>query len=99
MSRMSSGSWVPHGPQLFHVPAGGTWAPPVQVVKKSETFHWMDETQRVLDDDKALISKPLVLASLEADETVLLYIVATTQVISAALVVEQEELGHVYKVH
>jgi hypothetical protein len=52
----------------------------------------------VLDDFKMLISKPPVLASPEPSETLLLYVVATTQVISAALVLKQEEPGHVYKV-
>jgi hypothetical protein len=42
----------------------------------------MDETQKALDELKALISKPLVRASLKPGET-LLYVVATTQVISA----------------
>jgi hypothetical protein len=39
-----------------------------------------------------------VLALSEPDETLLLYIVMTTQVVSATLVVEREEPGHVYKV-
>jgi hypothetical protein len=52
----------------------------------------------VLDDLKALISKPLVLALLEPGEILLLYEAATTQVISAALVLEREEPGHVYKI-
>jgi hypothetical protein len=51
----------------------------------------MDEMQRVLDDLKALISKPSVLVSPEPGETILLYVTVTTQAISAALVVEQEE--------
>jgi hypothetical protein len=38
------------------------------------------------------------MASPEPGETLLLYVVATTQVVSTALVVEREELGHVYKV-
>jgi hypothetical protein len=42
----------------------------------------------VLDDLKALISKPPVLALSKHDETLLLYVVATIQVISAALVEE-----------
>jgi hypothetical protein len=58
----------------------------------------MNEMQKVLDDLKALISKPLVLASSVPDKTLLLYVVATTQFVSAALVVEREEPGHVYKV-
>jgi hypothetical protein len=51
-----------------------------------------------LDELKALISKPLVLASLEPGEALLLCVAATTQVISIALLVEQDEPGHVYKV-
>jgi hypothetical protein len=54
--------------------------------------------QKALDEIKALISKPPVLASPEPGETPLLYITATSQVISVALVVEREEPGHVYKV-
>jgi hypothetical protein len=57
----------------------------------------MDKMQKALDDLKALISKSLILASLEPSETLLLYNVATTQVISTALVVEREEPEHVYK--
>jgi hypothetical protein len=52
----------------------------------------------MLDKVKALITKPLVLISLELGETLLLYVVATTQVVNTTLVVEQEEPGHVYKV-
>jgi hypothetical protein len=77
----------------------GERGPPLyKLIKKSDSFHWTDETQKALDDLKALISKPHVLASQEPSETLLLYIAATTQVVSAALVVEREELGHVYKV-
>jgi hypothetical protein len=45
-----------------------------------------------------LISKALILASPEPGETLLLYVVATPQVVSTALIVEREEPGHVYKV-
>jgi hypothetical protein len=69
-----------------------------KLLEKSNSFYWTDETQKVLDELKALISKPPVLASPEPGETLLLYAVATTQVISAALVVEREEPEHVYKV-
>jgi dsDNA-binding SOS-regulon protein len=51
-----------------------------------------------LDKLKALISKPPVWASLERGETLLLYIALTTQVVSAALVVEWEEPVHFCKV-
>jgi hypothetical protein len=72
--------------------------PPYKLLKKSYSFHWTDDTQKALDDLKALISKPPVLASLEPGDTLVLYVVATTQVINAALVVEREEPGHIYKV-
>jgi hypothetical protein len=51
----------------------------------------MDETHKAPDEPKVFISKLSFLASLELGET-LLYVTATTQVVSTALVVEREEL-------
>jgi hypothetical protein len=72
--------------------------PLYKLLKKSDSFRWMEETQKALDDLKALISKPLILALPEPGETLLLYVMKTPQVVSAALVVEREEPGHVYTV-
>ena len=47
---------------------------------------------------KLLLTKPLVLVPPSNGESLLLYIEATTQVVSTALVVEQEEEGHTFKV-
>jgi hypothetical protein len=69
-----------------------------KLLKKSNSFDWMDETQKVLDELKALIMKPLILALPKPGETLLLYVAATTRVIWMTLVVEREEPGHVYKV-
>jgi hypothetical protein len=77
---------------------GERGVPLYKLLKKFDSFLWTDEAQKALHEIKALISKPLVLASLEPSEILLLYVAATTQVISAALVVEQEELEHVYKI-
>jgi hypothetical protein len=63
--------------------------PLYKLLKKSDSFHWTDKTQKALDELKALITKPLVLALSEPGKTLLLYIMTTTQVISAALVVER----------
>jgi hypothetical protein len=71
--------------------------PLYKLLKKCDSFHWMDKMQKVLDD--RLISKPPILASPEPGETLLLYVEATTHVFSTALVVEREEPGHIYKVH
>jgi hypothetical protein len=54
--------------------------------------------QKTLNELNALISKPPILALSEPDETLLLYVAATTQVINVTLVVEREEPRHVYKV-
>jgi hypothetical protein len=40
----------------------------------------------------------MVLAPPEPGETLLLYVTVTTQVVSAALVVERQEPKHIYKV-
>jgi hypothetical protein len=56
------------------------------------------EAQEVLDKVKELIMKALILVPPTDGEPLLLYIVATTLVVSTALVVEQEEEGHTLKV-
>ena len=47
---------------------------------------------------KLLLTRPPILVPLSDGESLLLYIAATTQVVSVALVVEQEEEGHSLKV-
>ena len=47
---------------------------------------------------KLLLTKPPVLVPPSNGESLLLYIAATTQVVSATLVVECEEEGHTFKV-
>jgi hypothetical protein len=69
-----------------------------KLLKKYDSFHWMSEMQKALDELKTLVSMPPVLASPEPGETLLLYITATTQVVSTTLVVEREKPRHVYKV-
>ena len=47
---------------------------------------------------KQLLTKALILVPPTKGEPLLLYIAATTQVVSVALVVEREEEGHAFKV-
>ena len=47
---------------------------------------------------KLLLTRPSILVPLSDGESLLLYIAATTQVVSAALVVEREQEGHALKV-
>jgi dsDNA-binding SOS-regulon protein len=67
--------------------------PLYKLLKMSDSFRSMNEMQKALDDLKALISKPPILASLEPDETLVLYVASTTQVVSTALVVERRNVG------
>jgi hypothetical protein len=69
-----------------------------KLLNNSDSFRWTEETQNALDELKTLITKLSVLALLELDKNLLPYIVAITQVISAALVVEWDQPRHVYKV-
>ena len=56
------------------------------------------EAQVAFDDLKRFLSSPLVLTPPLEGEKLLLYIEATTIVVSTVTAVEQEEVGHVYKV-
>ena len=58
----------------------------------------MPEAQEVLDKVKEILMRAPILVPPTDGEPLLLYIVATTQVVSAALVVEREEEGHAFKV-
>ena len=58
----------------------------------------MPEAQEALDKVKQLLMKAPILVPPTNGESLLLYIVATMQVVSAALVVEREEEGHALKV-
>ena len=59
---------------------------------------WTPEAHEALDKLKVLLTKALILVLPAKGEPLLLYVAATTQVVSAALVVEQEEEGHALKV-
>jgi hypothetical protein len=59
---------------------------------------WTVEAQEALDKLKDLLTKALILTPPAEKEPLLLYITATTQVVSATLVVEQEGEGHALKV-
>ena len=52
----------------------------------------------MLDKLKVLLMKAPILVPLTEGEPLLLYVVATTQVVSAALVIERGEEGHALKV-
>jgi hypothetical protein len=64
---------------------GESGLPLYKLLKKSDSFCWMKETQKVLDELKGLITKPTVLSSPEPSVSLLLYLAVTTQVINKVL--------------
>lgn len=71
--------------------------PLYRLLKKSNSFIWTHEAQQALDDLKHLLTTSLVLVMPMDNVPMLLYISATTQVVSVVLVVEHEE-GQAQKV-
>jgi hypothetical protein len=65
--------------------------PLYKLMKKSNHFTWTPEVQEALDSLKNILKSPPILSALTTEEPMLIYILATTQVVSAALVVEREE--------
>jgi hypothetical protein len=81
----------------FIVRLGERSLPLYKLMKKSDHFTWTPEAQDALDSLKNMLKSP-ILTALTPEEPILLYISATTQVVSAVLVVEREEPGRPQKV-
>jgi hypothetical protein len=69
-----------------------------KLLKKSDKFKWADEADQALEELKTFLTTPPVMVPPAPKETLLLYISASTQVVSAVLVAERPEEGHQYPV-
>src|SRR5436190_10864704 len=69
-----------------------------KLLKKQDKFQWTPEVQKALDELKEFLTNPPVLVPLMLEEPLLLYIAATSHVVSTAIVVERQEEGHIQKV-
>ena len=72
--------------------------PLYKLVKKIDTFVWTEEAQQALESLKASLTLAPILVAPERGEPLLLYVTASNHMVSAALVIEREELGHHLKV-
>ncbi|KAK1653946.1 hypothetical protein QYE76_071751 [Lolium multiflorum] len=68
------------------------------LIKQGEKFQWNEDADRAFEDLKRKISTPPILVAPKEKEPLLLYIAATPQVVSTALVVEREEEGKLHGV-
>jgi ribonuclease HI len=68
--------------------------PLYRLLIKTECFTWTSEAEEALGNLKALLTNAPILVPPAAGEDLLIYVAATTQVVSAAIVVERHEEGH-----
>jgi hypothetical protein len=68
--------------------------PLYRLLKKHERFFWTVEAQEALDKLKATLAHTPILTLPQDGEPLYLYVAATTQVVSAVIVVERMEEGH-----
>jgi hypothetical protein len=59
---------------------------------------WTPDADQALDQLNDFLSKPLVLTAPRKKEQLLLYLAATTHMVSSTIVVERQEDGHTYPV-
>jgi hypothetical protein len=64
------------------------------LLKKHERFSWTTEAQEALDKMKASLTHAPILTPPQDSKPLYLYVAATTQVVSAVIVVERTEEGH-----
>jgi hypothetical protein len=70
----------------------------LKLLKKSGKFEWIEEANDAFEKLKAYLTFSPVLTPPKKHESIMLYIAATSMVVSAAIVEEREEDSHVYKV-
>ena len=69
-----------------------------KLLKASEHFSWSKEADTAFEQLKLFLTKPSIMTAPRPDETLLIYIAATSRVVSTTIVVEREKAGHAYKV-
>jgi ribonuclease HI len=69
-----------------------------KLLKLQDKFQWMEEAERALQNLKQHLQSPPVLTAPLPGEDLLLYIAATTHVVSSTIIVERSEEGHAFGV-
>jgi hypothetical protein len=69
-----------------------------KLLKHQEKFVWTPKADQALAQLKDFLSKPPVLTAPRKGEQLLLYLAATTHMVSTAIIVERQEDSHAYPV-
>jgi hypothetical protein len=64
------------------------------LLRMTKRFTWTPEAEEALGNLKTLLTNAPILVPPDAGEALLIYVAATTHVVSAAIVVERQEQGH-----
>jgi hypothetical protein len=68
-----------------------------KLLKAKEKFKWSEEANTAFAELKQFLTSPPILTTPKEGETLLLYVAATNWVVSTAIIVGCEEVGHMYK--
>src|SRR6266540_7146987 len=69
-----------------------------RLLKKQDKFQWTPEAQQAFDELKKFLTNPPMLAPPMPEEPLLLYIAATSHVVSTTIIVERQAEGYTQKV-
>jgi len=69
-----------------------------KLLKQQDNFKWTEEADKALVDLLQHLQSPPILTAPREGKNLLLYIAATTHVVSTTIVVEHPEEGHVFKI-
>jgi hypothetical protein len=94
----AGGAWVTGSLNRFISRLGERGLPFFKLLKRQDKFQLIDEAEQVLEGLKHHLQSPSILTAPILGEYLLLYITATTHVISTAIVVERYEEGHAFDV-
>jgi hypothetical protein len=83
-------------PFISHL--GEKGLPFFKLLKAQEKFVWSEDADKAFAKLKRFLTSPLIMKAPQKDETLLVYIATTNQVVSIAIVVEREGAGHAYKI-
>ena len=68
------------------------------LLHKTPNWQWTQEALQAFNDLKNFLTQPHILVSPLDEQSLLLYIVATTQVVSVVVVLERKEVGHMQSI-
>lgn len=86
------------GFKSHHITLGEKGVPFFKLLKANERFEWIEEVDKAFTKLKLFLTSPPIMTTRQSSETLLIYIAATSWVVSTAIVVEHKEVGHAYKV-